>query len=53
MVASKMDKKFTHTIHVRWSDCNPAKIAFTGRIPYFALEAIDAWWECVVGDDWY
>lgn len=53
MVTSKMDKKFTHTIHVRWSDCDPAKIAFTGRIPYFALEAIDTWWEYVVGDDWY
>ena len=53
MFANKMDNKFTHKIHVRWSDCDPAKIAFTGRIPYFALEAIDAWWEHVIGDDWY
>jgi len=44
---------FRHRIHVRWSDCDPARIAFTGRIPYFALEAIDAWWEQTVGDDWY
>ena len=44
---------FTHVIHVRWSDCDPAKIAYTGRIPYFALEAIDAWWEAHVGDDWF
>jgi len=42
-----------HTIRVGWSDCDPANIAFTGRIPYFALEAIDAWWEDTVGDDWF
>lgn len=48
-----MDQKFTHQIRVRWSDCDPARIAFTGRIPYFALDAIDAWWETTVGDDWY
>jgi acyl-CoA thioesterase FadM len=44
---------FTHTIRVGWADCDPARIAYTGRIPYFALEAIDAWWEATVGDDWY
>lgn len=45
--------EFEHSIRVRWSDCDPANIAFTGRIPYFALEAIDAWWENTVGDDWF
>ncbi len=44
---------FTHEITVRLSDCDPARIAFTGRIPYFALEAIDAWWQAHVGEDWY
>jgi len=44
---------FTHVIRVRWADCDPARIAYTGRIPYFALEAIDAWWEAHVGDDWF
>lgn len=44
---------FTHPITVRWADCDPAKIAFTGRIPYFALEAIDAWWDANVGYDWF
>jgi acyl-CoA thioesterase FadM len=44
---------FTHTIRVSWSDCDPARIAYTGRIPYFALEAIDAWWEKHNGIDWY
>ncbi len=44
---------FIHQITVRWSDCDPARIAYTGRIPYFALEAIDAWWEHTIGLDWY
>lgn len=44
---------YFHEIKVRWSDCDPAKIAYTGRIPYFALEAIDSWWEHFVGQDWF
>ena len=44
---------FFHEIQVRWADCDPAKIAFTGNIPGFALEAIDAWWEHVLGEDWF
>jgi len=46
-------KVFHHEIRVGWSDCDPAKIAFTGRIPYFALEAIDAFWEAAVGEGWF
>ena len=34
---------FVHEIRVGWGDCDPAKIAYTGRLPAFALEAIDAW----------
>ncbi len=44
---------FTHEITVGWADCDPAAIAFTGRVPYWALEAIDAFWREVVGADWY
>lgn len=44
---------FVHRIRVGWADCDPAKIAYTGRIPCFALEAIDAWWEYQIGDDWF
>lgn len=47
------DAKFIHEIKVRWSDCDPARIAYTGRLPYFALEAIDAWWENTIGADWF
>ncbi len=44
---------FTHPITVRWADCDPAQIAYTGRIPCFALEAIDAWWAATVHAGWY
>jgi 4-hydroxybenzoyl-CoA thioesterase len=44
---------FVHRIRVRWSNCDPAKIAYTGHIPGWALEAIDAWWEHHTGLDWY
>ncbi|MGH6923709.1 MAG: acyl-CoA thioesterase [Propylenella sp.] len=44
---------YVHAIDVRWSDCDPARIAYTGRIPGFALDAIDAWWADAVGHDWY
>jgi acyl-CoA thioesterase FadM len=51
--AQTQSKTFTHAIRVRWADCDPARIAYTGRIPYFALEAIDAWWDVHTGFDWY
>jgi 4-hydroxybenzoyl-CoA thioesterase len=44
---------FIHRIRVGWADCDPARIAYTGRIPCFALEAIDAWWEHRIGQDWF
>ena len=44
---------YIHAIAVRWADCDPARIACTGRIPCFALDAIDAWWVDKVGHDWY
>lgn len=44
---------FVHRIRVTWADCDVARIAYTGRIPYFALDAIDAWWAAHVGQDWY
>lgn len=45
---------FTHEIRVTWGDCDPAQIAYTGRIPWWALDAINAWWEAHLGGDgWY
>lgn len=45
---------FEHEIRVGWGDCDPARIAYTARLPWFALEAIDAWWEHHLGGDgWF
>ncbi len=53
MIVTHSGPPFEHEIRVRWADCDPARIAYTGRVACFALEAIDAWWEHAVGDDWY
>ncbi|MEM8796774.1 MAG: thioesterase family protein [Pseudomonadota bacterium] len=47
------DHTFRHEIRVTWADCDPADIAYTGRIPYFALDSIDAWWEHHLGHGWF
>ena len=44
---------FEHEIRVTWGDCDPAKIVYTARLPWFALDAINAWWEHHVGGGWY
>ena len=45
---------FENEIRVAWGDCDPARIAYTARIPGWALESIDAWWEHHLGGDgWY
>ncbi|MEP2533015.1 acyl-CoA thioesterase [Shimia sp.] len=45
---------FEHEVRVTWGDCDPAKIAYTARIPWFALDAINAWWEeHLGGDGWF
>lgn len=45
---------FVHEIRVGWGDCDPARIAYTGRLSWFALQAIDAWWEHHLGGDgWF
>lgn len=49
-----MSDIFTHEIRVTWGDCDPAKIAYTARLPWFALDAINAWWEHASGGySWY
>lgn len=48
------DDVYIHEIRVGWGDCDPAQIAYSGRIPVWALEAIDGWWEHNLGGDgWY
>lgn len=48
-----MASPFEHSVTVRWGDCDPARIAYTARLPAFALEAIDAWWQHHGGAGWY
>jgi acyl-CoA thioesterase FadM len=50
---NKPAEPFIHPITVRWGDCDPAEIAFTARIPEFALQSIDSWWATHGGFDWY
>ncbi|AXI45011.1 acyl-CoA thioesterase [Sulfitobacter sp. SK012] len=48
------DTPFVHPINVTWGDCDPARIAYTARLPWFALDAINAWWEHhFEGDGWF
>ena len=47
------DSAFRHDIRVTWGDCDPAKIAYTARLPWFALDAINGWWENVLGGGWF
>ncbi|MGI9509737.1 MAG: acyl-CoA thioesterase [Geminicoccaceae bacterium] len=44
---------YCHEIRVSWGDCDPAKIVYTGKLPAFALEAINGWWEHHAGAGWY
>lgn len=45
---------FTWQRRVGFGDCDPARIAYTGRIADFALEAIDAFWEHLLdGESWF
>ncbi len=47
-------KYYEHTIRVTWGDCDPANIVYTGRLPWFALDAINSWWvEHLGGDGWF
>lgn len=48
------DEAFVWERRVGFGDCDPARIAYTGRIPDFALEVIDRFWEDLLdGDNWF
>jgi len=44
---------FVHRRKIIWADSDPARIAYTGRFPNFALEAIEAWCADRLGLDWF
>ena len=48
------DNAYVHVTSVSWGDCDPANIVYTGRLPWFALDAINAWWKAhFAGDGWF
>ena len=49
-----MTAAFIWKRRVGFGDCDPAQIAYTGRIADFALEALDAFWDDLLdGKGWY
>ncbi|WP_138423652.1 acyl-CoA thioesterase [Maritimibacter alexandrii] len=48
-----MAEPFNHDILVSWADCDPAKIVYTGRIPNFCLDAINAFLHHKIGGGWF
>lgn len=52
-MSTRPDTTYRHQIRVTWGDCDPAQIVYTARIPWFALDAINAWWEDTLGQGWY
>ena len=44
---------YQHEIQITWGDCDPARIVYTGRLPWFALDAINGWWKEHLGQGWY
>lgn len=51
---SRPHKAHQHLVRITWGDCDPARIVYTGRIPGYALDAINGWWEEQLdGDGWF
>jgi len=44
---------FVHRRDIVWADTDPAKIAYTGRLSDFLLEAVESWYRDRLGTDWY
>ncbi|QRZ15125.1 acyl-CoA thioesterase [Paracoccus methylovorus] len=49
-----MAANFIWSRRVAFGDCDPARIAYTGKIADFALEALEAFWDDLLdGESWY
>ena len=49
-----MAREFLWTRRVAFGDCDPAQIAYTGRLVDYALEALEAFWDDLLeGGGWY
>lgn len=43
---------FHHRHRVRWGECDPAGIVYAPNIFGYALQAVEAWFEDVIGESW-
>jgi acyl-CoA thioesterase FadM len=55
-----LDQPFDHNlepyrcrVRVGWGDCDPARIAYTARIPEWVLDAIEGWYVYCLCSGWY
>jgi acyl-CoA thioesterase FadM len=44
---------YVHTAQIRFSDTDAAQIAYTGRFPNLAMDAIDGWFRDRLHTDWF
>ncbi|MBV9538721.1 MAG: hypothetical protein JOY70_07300 [Acidisphaera sp.] len=44
---------YLHRYQVAFGDTDAAGIAYTGRFPHFALDAIEGWFRDRLGTDWF
>jgi len=44
---------YVKRLELGWGDCDPAQIAYTGRLPELALRAIEGWSVAVLGGNWF
>lgn len=44
---------FIYRRRVRWGEADAARIAYTGKFPHFAMEALDDFFLEVLGENWY
>jgi len=47
------DIPFTLRRRLNWGDSDTAEIGYAGRFVDFAVEAVEVWWEAVLGINWY
>jgi acyl-CoA thioesterase FadM len=47
------DTPYVHEAQIRFSDTDAARIAYTGRFPNLAMDAIDGWFRDRLGTDWF
>ena len=47
------DIPFSVRRRINWGDTDTAEIAYTGKFSEFAIDAVEVWYEAVLGQTWY